>query len=102
MVPIHTVLNSLQNVGVNSITSDSTIMLEILKDQPNKATEIDMLIHELITQLQNRHFKKIKLECPKQLINYLPCTKAKMNVIGERVIFTNNLTTLDGFDVLDY
>lgn len=102
MILIKTVLKQLQTVGVHYITSGNTIMLEILNDKHNKATEIDMLIHKLITQLQNCNFKNIKLECPKHLLNSLNCTKAKMKIIGERVIYTNTLTMPEDFSIPNY
>lgn len=102
MIPIETLLKQLQSIGVHYIKSDSTVMLEILNDKHNKTTEIDMLIHDLLIQLPNSNFKKIKLECPKYLLNNLNYTKAKMKVIGERVIYTKNLKMQEKFFVPDF
>lgn len=89
---IDTLLKQLQNVGVHYIKSESAIILEILKDKHNNATEIDMLINELITQQRNGNVKKIKLECPKLVLDRLTSTKLNMKILGERIIYTNTLT----------
>lgn len=88
---IETLLKELQSVGVHYIKNRNTVMLEILNKTQHKTTEIDRLIHDLISCLPHNNIKKIKLECPRNLLNHLKYTKAKMNIVGERVIFTKNL-----------
>ena len=99
---IETLLKELQSVGVHYIKNINTVMLEILNDTPHKITEIDRLIHDLISCIPHNNIKKIKLECPRNLLNHLKYTKAKMNIVGERVIFTKNLAMQQDFSVPHY
>lgn len=88
---IETLLKELQSVGVHYIKNSDTVMLEILNTTQHNTTEIDRLIHELILCLPHNQISKIKLECPLNLLNHLKYTKAKLNIVGKRVIFTKNL-----------
>jgi len=86
-------LQQLQRVGVHYIKSGSVIILEILENRHNQATEIDMLINELLTQLKSSKLKKVKFECPKTFLDSLNFTRTKMKIVGERVIYTRSFTT---------
>ncbi|MGE7918291.1 GNAT family N-acetyltransferase [Viridibacillus sp. NPDC093762] len=86
-------LQKLQRFGVHFIKGDNIITLEILENRHNQAAEIDMLINELLTQLKSSKLKKVKFECPKTFLNSLNCTRTKMEIIGERVIYTRSFTT---------
>ena len=85
-------LQQLQRVGMHHIESDSVIILEILENKHNQAAEIDMLINELLTQLENSKLKKVNFECPKTFLDSLNFTRTKMNIVGERVVYTRNFS----------
>ncbi|WP_234007722.1 hypothetical protein [Lysinibacillus sp. FJAT-14745] len=80
-------LQHLQRVGVNYLKSDSVIILEILENRLHLASEIDVLINELLDKLQSSKLKEVRFECPKILLDSLNCTRTKMEIIGERVIY---------------
>ncbi|MGA3677301.1 N-acetyltransferase [Lysinibacillus agricola] len=95
-------LQHLQRVGVHYIKSDRVIMLEILENKLHLASEIDVLINELLDKLQSSRLKKVRFECPKILLDSLNCTRTKMEVIGERVIYKRSLTTPLNVSIPDY
>lgn len=95
-------LQHLQRVGVHYIKSDSVIILEILENRHDQATEIDLLINELLTQLKSSKLKKVKFECPKIFLDSLNFTRTKMKIVGERVIYTRSFTTPIDDLALDY
>lgn len=90
-------LMELQNLGVHSIKNNSSIMLEVLKDDQSNVVEIDRLLNKLINEMQTSTWNKILLECPKQLLNHLRYTKTNMNITGERVVYTMELLDSDDF-----
>lgn len=85
------ILKELQSKGVHYIKNSDTIMLEILNNARNNLLEIDGLIQELILCSSLNKIKKIRLECPLNILNQLKETKSKMYITGERVLFTKNL-----------
>lgn len=89
----------LQNLGVHSIKNNSSIMLEVLKDDQSNVVEIDRLLNKLINEMQTSTWNKILLECPKQLLNHLRYTKTNMNITGERVVYTMELLDSDDFSL---
>lgn len=96
---VEKLLIQLQNLGVHSIKNNSSIMLEVLKDNQNDAMEIDKLLNKLINEMQTSTWNKILLECPKQLLNHLKYTKTNMNITGERVVYTMELLDADDFSI---
>jgi len=78
-------LQHLQRIGVNYLKSDSVIILEILENRLHLASEIDVLINELLDKLQSSKLKKVRFECPKTLLDSLNCTRNKMEIIGENL-----------------
>lgn len=52
-----------------------------------------MLINELLAQLKGSKLKKVMFECPKTFLDNLNCTRTKMKIMGERVIYTRSFTT---------
>lgn len=90
-------LQQLQHVGVHYIKSDRVIILELLENRYQQATEIDMLIKKLLIQLKNSKLNKVRFECPKTFFDSLIYTKNQMETIGERVIYTRTFN--DPLDV---
>lgn len=86
-------LQHLQRVGVHYLKSDSVIILEILENRLHLASEIDVLINELLDTLQSSGLKKVRFECTKILLDSLNCTRTKMEIIGERVVYNRSLMT---------
>lgn len=95
-------LQHLQRVGVHYLKSESVIMLEILENRLHLASEIDWLIHELLGELQSSRLEKIRFECPKILLDHLNCTRAKMDIIGERVIYKRSFLSPLNVSTQDY
>jgi len=95
-------LQHLQRVGVHYLKSDSVIILEILENKLHLASEIDVLINELLNKLQSSRLKKVRFECPKILLDSLNCIRDKMEVIGERVIYKRSLQTPLNVSTPDY
>ncbi|WP_397538909.1 GNAT family N-acetyltransferase [Rummeliibacillus pycnus] len=95
-------LQHLQRVGVHYLKSDSVIILEILEDRLHLASEIDVLINELLNKLQSSRLKKIRFECPKSLLDSLNCTRTRMGIIGERVIYKRSLMSPLNVPIPDY
>ncbi|MGE7945612.1 hypothetical protein [Lysinibacillus sp. NPDC093688] len=95
-------LQHLQRVGVHNLKSDSVIILEILENRLHLASEIDVLINELLDKLQSSSLKKVKLECPKILLDSLNCTRSKMEIVGERVVYKRSLMTPLNVSIPDY
>jgi len=95
-------LQHLQRVGVHNLKSDSVIILEILENRLHLASEIDVLINELLDKLQSSSLKKVKLECPKILLDSLNCTRSKMEIVGERVVYKRSLMTPLYVSIPDY
>ncbi|MGE7672825.1 GNAT family N-acetyltransferase [Lysinibacillus sp. NPDC094403] len=92
----------LQRVGVHYIKSDSVIILEILEDRLHLASQIDVLINELLDQLQSSRLKKVRFECPKILFESLNCTRTKIEIVGERVVYKRSLMTPLNVSIPDY
>lgn len=97
-----TILNQLKEFGVHSIISDEQIILEILEDNISEANQIDGLINDLLNKMENRNLKKVLLECPRLHLQRLNCTKAKMKIKGERVIYRSSLRHPINIRKLDY
>lgn len=95
-------LQHLQRVGVHNLKSESEIMLEILEDKLHLAAEIDVLINELLDKLHSSSLKKVKLECPKILLDSLKCTRSKMEIVGERVVYKKSFITPLNDSIPDY
>ena len=81
------ILKELQSKGVHYIKNSDTIMLEILNNARNTLLEIDGLIQELIVCSSLNKIKKIRLECPLNILNQLKETKSKMYITGESTIY---------------
>lgn len=77
-------------------------MLEMLENKHNHADKIDVLIMELLSRLNSNNLEKVRFECPKLLLDSLNNTKSKMNIIGERVIYTNSLKLSIDYSVPNY
>ena len=77
-------------------------MLEMLENKHHHADKIDVLIMELLSRLNSSNLEKVRFECPKLLLDTLNNTKSKMNIIGERVIYTNNLKLPIDYSVPNY
>lgn len=84
------ILEKLKRAGVHNIKNDKEILLEVLEERLNNVVEIDNLIYELLTKIENVNLKKVRLECPKTLLDRLNYTKSNLEVVGERVIFTKS------------
>ncbi|KOS60224.1 GNAT family N-acetyltransferase [Lysinibacillus agricola] len=95
-------LQHLQRVGVHNLKNDRVIMLEILENKLHLASEIDVLINELLDKLHSSCLKKIMLECPKMLLDSLNRTRSKMEIIGERVVYKRSLMTSLNVSIPDY
>lgn len=100
-------LQHLQRVGVHNLKSDTVIILEILENGLHFASEIDVLINELLDKLHSSSLKKVMLECPKILLDNLHCTRSRMEIVGERVVYKRSLMTplnvsLPEFEVWSY
>lgn len=95
-------LQHLQKVGVNHLKSDGAIILEILENRLDLASEIDVLINELLDKLPSSKQKEVRFECPKILLDSLNCTRTKMKIVGERVIYKRSLMTSLNVEIPDY
>ncbi|MFE3577631.1 hypothetical protein [Lysinibacillus sp. NPDC059133] len=95
-------LQHLQRVGVHNLKSDRVVMLEILENRLHLASEIDVLINELLDKLHSSSLKKIMLECPKILLDSLNSTRSKMEIVGERVVYRRSLITPLNVSIPDY
>ncbi len=81
------ILKQLKEVGVHIIISDGQILLELLEDNLNLVDEVDDLLNQLLTKIENSTIKKVLLECPRIILEHLNFTKDKMKIKGERVIY---------------
>ncbi|WP_155591593.1 GNAT family N-acetyltransferase [Lysinibacillus cavernae] len=95
-------LQDLQKVGIQYLKSDRVIILEILENKLHLASEIDVLINELLDELHSSRLKKVRFECPKILLDSLHWTRTKMDSIGERVIYQRSLMTPLNVSIPDY
>ncbi|MCL1700559.1 GNAT family N-acetyltransferase [Lysinibacillus sp. Bpr_S20] len=95
-------LQHLQRVGVHYLKSENVLMLEISENRLHLASEIDRLIHELLGELQSSRLEKVRFECPKILLDHLNCTRAKMDIIGERVIYKRSFMSPLNVSTQDY
>ncbi|WP_042472288.1 GNAT family N-acetyltransferase [Bacillus ndiopicus] len=87
------ILQRLLRSGVNYIKSDSGLILEALENNLSQASEVDVLLNELLCQLKNSNFKTVRFECPKVFLECLNCTRAKMQIKGERVVYKGDFAT---------
>lgn len=102
-------LRQLQMNGVNGLKSDRLILLEVLEDKPDQAEEIDRLLNELFIQLRNgklgvrdQKLERVNFECPRTLLDRLPCTKSQMKITGERFAYRSFFTSMPKVSSLDY
>ncbi|MEN2768213.1 GNAT family N-acetyltransferase [Ornithinibacillus xuwenensis] len=87
-------LEQLKQAGIHYLKSKNGIILEIIEERVEQVSEMDRQIDKLLSEPE-RGF--IVLECPKSILSQLTSTKEKMQVVGERVIYTKDLsdTVLD-------
>jgi len=101
MTEINELLKQLKEVGVHHLKSDAAVMLEMLHDTQDAAT-IDTLINELLSSMTRNKLQAILLECPQTLLHGLPIVKQKMNIVGERAMYTKELREQLGISVPAY
>ncbi|MCS0787580.1 GNAT family N-acetyltransferase [Cytobacillus firmus] len=94
-------LKDLKAAGVHSIKSDSGIILEIFQDELLSPNKVDYLINSLFT-LDGISIEKVKLECPRGILDKLVVTRGKMKVIGERIIFKKQFEECENKKVPSY
>ncbi|EZH64826.1 hypothetical protein DH09_20135 [Bacillaceae bacterium JMAK1] len=92
----------LREHDIHVLKNDELIMLEIFHDVPKEISKVDHLIIELFSTALAYGYRRVTLECTNQLLNKLVNTREKMSIVGERVMYTYQMTNEITVSKVDY
>lgn len=81
-------IQQIQSFGVHVLRNHDDILIEIYQLDCQSYEEIDNSIKNLLCCTN----KRVLLECPKLILIHLPNIQEKMKIVGERVLFSKNLS----------
>ncbi|GAK00178.1 GNAT family N-acetyltransferase [Geomicrobium sp. JCM 19055] len=89
---MNSLVQVLREQDIYVLISDEQIMLEVFRGVPKEISKVDHLIVELLSTAHTYGYKRVTLECTNQLLNQLNKTREKMSIVGERVLYTCQMT----------
>ncbi|GAK09148.1 hypothetical protein [Geomicrobium sp. JCM 19038] len=99
---MNALIQELRDHDIHVLISDEQVMLEAFQDAPKETFKVDYLIIELFSIARIYGYKRVTLECTNQLLNQLNKTREKMSIVGERVMYTYQMSNEMTVSKVDY